>query len=151
MEKNNGNTWDPSGAAAAHLAYLGDCVWEILVRRALLRRGIPHPSEAALAYVTAAAQSDAIERILPCLTEGEEDVYRRGRNCVHGNVPKRSTVAQYRRATGLEALFGYLDLMGDTARMEELFALACPALADAPAGTDAHSEIKDDTAEEGLT
>ena len=114
----------PETAGAAALAYLGDAVWEVLVRRYLVRRGDPHPSEAALAFVTAAAQSDAVERILPCLTQEEEAVYRRGRNCVHANVPRHTTVMQYRRATGLEALFGYLDLRGERERMAQLFAAA---------------------------
>ena len=56
------------------------------------------------------------------------DAYRRGRNSVHGNVPKRATVAQYRRATGLEALFGYLELCGSAERMDELITLAFPSL-----------------------
>lgn len=113
-------------ADAAHLAYLGDAVLEVLVRRRLVREGAVHPSEEALRFVTAQAQSDALERILSCLTETEAAVYRRARNSVHANVPKRATVAQYRRATGFEALFGYLDLAGDTARMETLFAAAYP-------------------------
>ena len=114
--------------SAAALAYLGDSVWEVLIRRRLVLSGITQPSEAALAYVTAAAQSDAVERLMPHLTEEEEDAYRRGRNSVHGNVPKRATVAQYRRATGLEALFGYLELCGSAERMDELITLAFPSL-----------------------
>jgi ribonuclease-3 family protein len=51
-------------------------------------------------------------------------VYRRGRNCVHANVPRHATVIQYRRATGLEALFGYLELTGARERMAELFDFA---------------------------
>lgn len=117
---------DPAAISAAKLAYLGDAVLEVLVRQRLVESGAEHPSEAALSYVTAAAQSNAVERILPLLTETEEDVYRRGRNCVHANVPKKATVAQYRRATGFEALFGYLHLTGDTARTVTLFAAAYP-------------------------
>lgn len=108
---------------AAHLAYLGDCVYELLVREYLVKKGHPKPSVESLAYVTAGAQSNALEKLLPVLTEGEEDAYRRGRNCVHGGVPKHSTVAEYRRATGFEALFGYLYAKGDMARIRELFAL----------------------------
>ena len=113
-------------ASAASLAYLGDAVWEVQVRLRLVRSGSTRPSEDSLAYVTAEAQSDAAERLLPHLTEEEEDAYRRGRNCVHGNVPRHATVAQYRRATGLEALFGYLALCGRQNRIEELIALAFP-------------------------
>ena len=117
---------EAAAISAAKLAYLGDAVLEVLVRRRIVEAGTEHPSEAALSYVTAAAQSDALEHILPLLTETEEDVYRRGRNCVHANVPKKATVAQYRRATGFEALFGYLHLAGDTARAEMLFEAAYP-------------------------
>jgi ribonuclease-3 family protein len=60
-------------------------------------------------------------RIEPHLTEEEAVVYRRGRNMGHGNVPKSASVAEYRRATGMEALFGYLHLTGQTERMETLF------------------------------
>ena len=117
---------DAGSMSAAKLAYLGDAVLEVLVRHRVIERGGEHPSEAALAYVTASAQSDALERILPLLSEEESDVFKRGRNCGHGGVPKKATVAQYRRATGFEALFGYLYLLGDTKRIEELFLTAYP-------------------------
>ena len=120
-------TKEQAGAvSAASLAYLGDAVLEVLVRSRIVTAGENRPSEASLAYVTAASQSDAAERILPHLTEGEEAQYRRGRNCVHANVPKKATVAQYRRATGFEALFGYLHLIGEEDRIRELFAAAYP-------------------------
>lgn len=108
--------------SAAHLAYLGDCVYELLVREYLVKKGCSRPSVEALAHVTAGAQSRALEKILPILTERETDVYRRGRNCVHGATPRHSTVAEYRRATGVEALFGYLHLKGEGERIRELFA-----------------------------
>ena len=120
------NKQSAAATSAAHLAYLGDAVLEVLVRRHLVLNNTPHPSETALAYVTAAAQSDALERILPHLTEEEEAIYRRARNSVHANVPKRATVAQYRRATGFEALFAYLYLAGESDRMDFLFRLAYP-------------------------
>ncbi len=115
-----------TAVSAASLAYLGDAVLEVLVRSRLVTSGAAHPSESSLAYVTAAAQSDAAERILPLLSEEEEAQYRRGRNCVHANVPKKATVAQYRRATGFEALFGYLHLIGAEERIRELFETAYP-------------------------
>ena len=119
---------------SAALAYLGDTVWEREVRRRLVLSGSPRPSEEALAYVTAKAQSDALEKILPLLSEEEEEIYRRGRNTVHANVPRAATVAQYRRATGLEALFGWLDLRGEQDRIEELFSAAAARAEDADAG-----------------
>lgn len=112
-----------SQISAASLAYLGDSVLEIFVRERLVLRGVKTPSVESLKYVTAPAQSEAVEKILPQLTEEESDVYRRGRNCVHSGVPKNATPAQYRRATGLETLFGYLYLSGENDRLRELFAV----------------------------
>lgn len=112
-----------SQISAASLAYLGDSVLEIFVRERLVLRGVKNPSVESLKYVTAPAQSEAVEKILPQLTEEESDVYRRGRNCVHSGVPKNATPAQYRRATGLETLFGYLYLSGENDRLRELFAV----------------------------
>lgn len=115
--------------SAASLAYLGDSVYEILVREHLVLARVKNPSVESLKYVTAPAQSEALESILPSLTETELDVYKRGRNCVHSGVPRHATPAQYRRATGLEALFGYLHINGETRRIRELFSQAFPDLA----------------------
>ena len=106
------------------LAYLGDAVVELLVRRKLVTE--KHRSESlfdeAVKYVSAAAQSDALSRIEGVLTEEETDVFKRARNNYHtSNVPKSATALQYRRSTGFEAVFGYLYLKGDTERIEELF------------------------------
>lgn len=107
------------------LAYLGDSVLEVLVRRYLVEvKGLStsaHLNAASLNFVRASAQSQAMGRIEPHMTEEEAVVYRRGRNMGHGNVPKSASVAEYRRATGMEALFGYLHLTGQTERMETLF------------------------------
>ena len=111
-----------SQTPAPSLAYLGDSVLEILVRERLVLAGVKNPSIESLKYVTAHAQSDAFAGIEGLLTEAETDVIKRGRNCVHsGNVPKKATPAQYRRATGLETLFGYLYLTGQSERIRELF------------------------------
>jgi ribonuclease-3 family protein len=67
-----------------------------------------------------------MQRILPMLTEQEAAVYRRGRNNVHANIPKKATMAEYRAATGMECLFAYLYLTQSQARIDELFALAYP-------------------------
>ncbi len=111
---------DPFQMSAASLAYLGDAVYEIQVRTALVAAGVQRPSVASLRYVTATAQCQVVDKLLPHLNEKEADIYRRGRNCVHNMPPKSCTMAEYRRATGLEALFGYLWLCGDTARLAEL-------------------------------
>ena len=109
------------------LAYLGDCVLELYVRRHLVEKGLStsaHLNAAALDFVRASAQAEAMKKILPHLNETEENYFRRGRNMGHGNVPKRATVSEYRAATGMETLFGYLHLTGQEARIEALFSLA---------------------------
>lgn len=111
-----------SGAA---LAYLGDAVMEVLVRRMLVGRGIGNAgklSALSLDYVRATNQSRGLEGLLAHLTEEETAVYHRGRNAA-GAHPKSASVNDYRRATGLEALFGYLHLKGDTERLDTLFGI----------------------------
>ena len=109
------------------LAYLGDSVLEVCVRTYLVtERGLStsaHLNKASLDFVRASAQSEAVERMKPYLSEAEASVYRRGRNMGHGNVPKSASPAEYRRATGMETLFGYLHLTGQSERMDYLFRL----------------------------
>lgn len=117
---------------SAALAYLGDSVIELLAREALVLSGIPDAARlntAAAKYVRATEQSRAVERLEPYLDETEAAVYRRGRNIGHTSTPRSASAAEYRRATGMEALFGWLWLGGDAghARARELFALAYPA------------------------
>ena len=126
------NTRDLSVAelSSQALAYLGDSVLELCVREHLLRAGLStaaHLNAASRNFVTATAQAQAMGRILPLLTEQEAAVYRRGRNNVHANIPKKATMAEYRAATGMECLFAYLYLSENQARIDELFALADPA------------------------
>ena len=71
--------------------------------------------------VSAAAQSSAYEKILPHLTEEETDVLKRGKNAQVGHIPKNQTVKDYHQATAVEALFGYLYLIGDEKRISEIF------------------------------
>ena len=109
------------------LAYLGDCVLELSVREHLVSMGLStsaHLNAAALDFVRASAQAEAMKRILPLLSEEEDAYFRRGRNIGHTNVPKRATVSEYRTATGMETLFGYLHLTGQKERIDELFRLA---------------------------
>jgi ribonuclease-3 family protein len=111
----------------AALAYLGDAVIELMVRERLVGMGYSSSkalNARALDFVRASAQAQAMERLLPHLTEEEEGAFRRGRNIGHTNTPKRATVAEYRNATGMEALFGYLHMKGEQARIKELFDLA---------------------------
>ena len=114
--------------SSASLAYLGDCALEICVREYLVRElGLSSSAKlnkAALEFVTAPKQAEAMKNILDLLTDEESDVFHRGRNMGHSNVPKSATVSQYRSATGMEALFGYLYLSGKTERINELFRIA---------------------------
>lgn len=105
------------------LAYLGDARHALYVRRMLVARGICRAGELnaeALRYVTAPAQAEAAARILPLLTEDEEQVYRRGCNTSHINRPKNVPGAVYRSSTGFEAVLGMLSWLGDEERAEEL-------------------------------
>ncbi|MBE6611788.1 MAG: ribonuclease III [Ruminococcaceae bacterium] len=113
--------------SGATLAYLGDAVLEVLVRRYLVGLGIADGgalSHLALNFVRATAQSAGMDKLLPHLTEEEEYIFKRGRNAHGISIPKSASAAEYRRATGMEALFGYLDLSGESARAEELFRIA---------------------------
>ncbi len=113
--------------STASLAYLGDCVLELCVREHLVKRGLSSSArlnKEALGYVRASAQARAMEKILPYLSEEEAAVFRRGRNIGHTNTPKSATVAEYRSATGMETLFGYLHLAGREERIHTLFLLA---------------------------
>ncbi len=129
------------------LAYLGDSVLEVCVRRYLVtERGLTTSAclnRAALDFVRASAQSEAMGRIEPYLTEEEAIVYRRGRNVGHTNVPKSASVAEYRRATGMEALFGYLSLSGQEARMQVLFRVGYGLSEDTSASGAAPERIQD--------
>ena len=107
----------------AALAYLGDARHSLYVRRMLVERGICKSgelNEASLKYVTAEAQANMMRRIEPLLLEDERDVYRRAANSGHLNKPKRASAADYRAATGFEAIIGMLEWIGDFERLEML-------------------------------
>ena len=111
------------------LAYLGDCVLELCVRERLVESGISrsgHLNSMALAYVKASAQAEAMQRILPMLDEEELALYKRGRNTGGLNIPKSASPSQYRTATGMEVLFGYLHYTGRRDRVRALFEAAYP-------------------------
>ena len=107
----------------AALAYLGDARHSLYVRRMLVGRGICKSgelNEAALRYVTAEAQAAMMRRIEPLLLDDERDVYRRAANSGHLNRPKHASAADYRAATGFEAVIGMLEWIGDNERLELL-------------------------------
>jgi ribonuclease-3 family protein len=131
-EQNRGNNMHKPVIQAAlpsigALAYLGDAVHSLCVRRALVGRGISRAEDlnrAALAYVTAEAQAKVYRALLPSLAEDEQDVARRAQNSSHLRRPRHASVADYRAATALEAVLGMLDYLGDAERIAELFAAA---------------------------
>ncbi len=107
------------------LAFIGDGIYELLVRTWILKRGLsPHKLHRYTArYVKAKGQAEFFERIKEELTDEELGVIRRGRNVQSHTMPKNATVADYRLATGVEALFGFLYLNRKDERMVELFNL----------------------------
>ncbi len=114
---------DPRTLPGLTLAYLGDCVYELVIRSMLVESGITHVSElnkAAVSYVRAGAQAELMQKIEPLLDEDEKAVYHRGRNAKSASIPKNASVAEYRAATGFEALIGYLYLSGRHDRILEL-------------------------------
>lgn len=113
------------------LAFYGDSVYEQLVRRRVVLRGSTNAGrlhDLAVKQVRASYQCGAVSVIEPMLTEKEADILRRGRNAGGISVPKSAKPSEYRRATALEALFGYLELTGQHDRVEQLFNEICKAL-----------------------
>ena len=105
------------------LAYIGDGVYELVIRTVLVKKGncpVNQLHRKASSLVKAASQSAMMEFIEPMLTEEEHSVYRRGRNAHSPTMAKHATMADYRRATGFEALMGYLYLKEDFSRIVEL-------------------------------
>ena len=112
---------------SAALAFLGDAVHTLYVRRLLVSRGIAKSgplNDSARPLVSAEGQAAQAARILPHLTEEEGDVYRRAFNSGHLNRPKHAKGAEYRAATGWEAVLGMLTYTNQHSRAEALLALA---------------------------
>ena len=106
------------------LAFLGDTIYDLYARGKVLGQGkVKKLHSAAAGLVNAGAQSKALDRVEGMLTEPEQDVVRRARNAKQ-NPPKHADPRDYHRATALEALIGYLYIMGQTARIDELMHIA---------------------------
>ena len=106
------------------LAFLGDAVYEILVRERIVHRANMPVNKLhlqAVEQVRASYQSKAYAVVEPVLTEEELAALKRGRNISSIKPPKNGTMQDYRRATGLECLYGYLYLKGEIQRINELF------------------------------
>ncbi len=113
------------------LAFLGDSVYEMFIRTKILAMGNRPASELhkiAVGYVKAKAQAKAAHKILDILSDTELLIYKRGRNTNIHTVPKNADMADYRHATALEALIGYLYLKGDKERLKEILNLAFDTL-----------------------
>lgn len=105
------------------LAYIGDGIYDLVIRSMMVGKGNTHVNElhrSTSQLVKAHAQSEMIGALLPELTEEERSVYKRGRNAKSPTMAKNATMADYRRATGFEALMGYLYLENQMDRMMEL-------------------------------
>ena len=109
-----------------NLAFIGDGVFDLLVREHLVRNSSAHVGElnkAKVDLVNCESQAAFARELMPVLSEEEAEIYRRGRNAKVNSPSKHSTLSDYHAATGLEALFGYLYLKGENDRIKELFTL----------------------------
>ena len=113
------------------LAYIGDGVYEIVIRTVVVSMGSRPPKElhkAGVAYAKAGTQAKMMEAIKPVLTEEEAAVYKRGRNANTATIAKHASMQEYRKATGFEALLGYLYLSGKKERIAELVKIGWESL-----------------------
>ncbi len=109
------------------LAYIGDEIYDLIIRTIVVSRGNTKAANlhrATSQLVKAHAQSEMMRALEPLLTEEEADIYRRGRNAKSPTMAKNATMADYRRATGFEALMGHLYLSDDLPRIMELVRVA---------------------------
>ena len=117
----------PEQVSCLVLAYLGDAVYELYVRSYLLGNGrvkVNNLHKQAVKFVQAKTQAQVLKALEGTLDETEASVVRRGRNTKSVHVPKNAEVIDYRHATALECLFGYLYLQGRHERITEIFAYA---------------------------
>lgn len=113
------------------LAFVGDCIFDLIIRTVVVERHNASPNrlhKEKSGLVKAETQARMAQALLPHLTEEELAVYRRGRNAKSYTTAKNATVADYRKATGLEALYGYLYLSDQTDRVLKLLKLSLQEL-----------------------
>ena len=117
---------DPDGYSPLVLAYIGDGVYELVIRTKIVNRGntqVNKMHRAAAGLVKAQAQAQMYMLLEEELTEEERAVYRRGRNAKSATMAKHATMKDYRMATGFEALMGWLYLAGRIERLTQLIGL----------------------------
>ena len=117
---------NPKQLSPLNLAFIGDCVYEMLVRETLVQqanRPVNDLHRESVKFVSAKEQTQAYDKIKDLLNEDEMSVFKRGRNAKVGHNPKSASQGEYHIATGVEALFGYLYLTDQTERIIELFKL----------------------------
>ena len=105
------------------LAYIGDGIYDLIIRSLVVGKGNTKASDLhkrTSQIVKAKTQAEMIEVLLPMLTDEEKDIYRRGRNAKSPTMAKNATMSDYRKATGFEALIGYLYLKDEVVRIVEL-------------------------------
>lgn len=121
----------PKSAAPLVLAYIGDCVFDLIIKMMVAGRGsrqVHRLHEETSRYVQASAQSYMMRTMQEHLTEEEHAVYRRGRNARSVTPAKNQSITDYRRATGFEALIGYLYLNHEYARLTELVTIGLASM-----------------------
>lgn len=109
------------------LAFIGDAIFEVYVRTYILSKGNTTPHKLHLmsaSYVKAKSQARIMQEIQEYLNEDEVEIAKRGRNAKSGSIPKNADITDYRNATGLESLFGYLYLSNKIERLEELLKIS---------------------------
>lgn len=114
---------DPSQLSPLVLAYIGDSIFDLIIKTWVISHGnmqVNKMNKKTSSIVKAQTQSHMVGIIEPYLNEHEENVYKRGRNAKSYTSAKNASVGDYRRATGFEALMGYLYLSGQYGRMTEL-------------------------------
>lgn len=125
------------------LAYIGDGAYDLIIRSLMVGKGNTSASQLhkqTSRLVNAKAQAEMIELLLSELTQEEEAVYRRGRNAKSPTMAKHASMSEYRRATGFEALMGYLYLQEDMERMLELVKLGLARLQQEDREVENHGE-----------
>lgn len=113
------------------LAYIGDAIYDLVIRTIVVERGNTSPNhlhQKTVCYVNARTQAQMIEAVMAELTEEEQAIYKRGRNAKSYTTAKNASVMEYRKATGFEALCGYLYLTGNQERMLMLIKLAIESI-----------------------